>query len=112
MSQADMAYDILTKAPKPLHATELLERIGKSFQVTVDRESLVSALTKKVMRGDRFIRTGKNTLGVGRARLLPSRWKRGWTFTEPWNEVFPQNRTALARDARGWGLVISSWTIL
>jgi hypothetical protein len=64
MSQADMAYDILTKARKPLHVTELLERIGKSFQVTVDRESLVSALTKKVMRGDRFIRTGKNTFGV------------------------------------------------
>jgi len=44
--------------------TELLERMGKSFQVTVDRESLVSALTKKVMRGDRFIRTGKNIFGV------------------------------------------------
>ena len=52
-----MAYDILTKARKPLHVTELLERMGKSFRVTVDRESLVSALTKKVMRGDRFIRT-------------------------------------------------------
>ena len=64
MSQADMAYDILIKARKPLHVTELLERIGKSFQVTVDRESLVSALTKKVMRGDRFIRTGKNTFGA------------------------------------------------
>jgi hypothetical protein len=64
MSQSDMAYDILTKARKPLHVTELLERMGKSFQVTVDRESLVSALTKKVVRGDRFVRTGKNTFGV------------------------------------------------
>ena len=64
MSQTDMAYDILTKARKPLHVTELLERMGKSFQVTVDRESLVSALTKKVIRGDRFVRTGKNTFGV------------------------------------------------
>jgi len=64
MSQADMAYDILNKARKPLHASELLERMGKSFGVNVDRESLVSALTKKVVRGDRFIRTGKNTFGV------------------------------------------------
>jgi hypothetical protein len=24
-------------------------------------------------------------------------------LTEPWNEVFPQNRTALARDAMGLG---------
>ena len=64
MSQSDMAYDILIKARKPLHVTELLEGIKKSFQVAVDRESLVSALTKKVMRGDRFVRTAKNTFAV------------------------------------------------
>ena len=64
MSQVDMAYDILNKARKPLHVTELLGRIQKSFQVAVDRESLVSSLTKKVMRGDRFVRTDRNTFGV------------------------------------------------
>ena len=64
MSQVDMALDILMKARKPLHVTELLERIEKAFQTPVDRESLVSSLTKKVMRGDRFVRTGKNTFAV------------------------------------------------
>jgi methylphosphotriester-DNA--protein-cysteine methyltransferase len=64
MSQVDMAYDILVKARKPLHISELLERIQRSFQVTVDRESLVSSLTKKVMRGDRFIREDRNTFAV------------------------------------------------
>ena len=64
MSQVDMALDILMKARKPLHITELLERIEKAFQTPVDRESLVSSLTKKVMRGDRFVRTGRNTFGV------------------------------------------------
>ena len=64
MSQVDMAYDILNKARKPLHIKELLERIEKAFQVAVDRESLVSSLTKKVMRGDRFVRTDRNTFGV------------------------------------------------
>lgn len=64
MSQVDMAHDILIKARKPLHMTELLERIEKSFEVAVDRESLVSSLTKKVMRGDRFIRTDRNTFGL------------------------------------------------
>ena len=64
MSQVDMAYDILNRARKPLHVTELLERIEKAFQVAVDRESLVSSLTKKVMRGDRFVRTAKNTFAV------------------------------------------------
>jgi hypothetical protein len=64
MSQVDMALDILMKARKPLHITELLARIEKTFQAPVDRESLVSSLTKKVMRGDRFVRTGRNTFGV------------------------------------------------
>ena len=64
MSQVDMAYDILRRAGEPLHCSELLERIHKRFEVRVDRESLVSALSKKVARGDRFVRTDKNTFTV------------------------------------------------
>jgi hypothetical protein len=63
-SQVDMAYDILKKAGAPLHVSEILARIQSTFQVTVDRESLVSSLTKKVARGDRFLRTAKNTFGL------------------------------------------------
>jgi DNA-directed RNA polymerase delta subunit len=59
-----MAYDILRKARAPLHISELWARIRSTFHVTVDRESLVSSLTKKVARGDRFIRTDKNTFGL------------------------------------------------
>ena|SRR5437870_4972107 len=64
MSQVDMAYDILRKARSPLHVSELLDRIHASFDVRVDRESLVSSLTKKVARGDRFVRTASNTFGL------------------------------------------------
>ena len=64
LSQVDMAYDILKKAPTPLHVSELLVRIHATFHCTVDRESLVSSLSKKVARGDRFLRTGKNTFAV------------------------------------------------
>src|ERR1017187_6593784 len=64
LSQVDMAFDILKKARAPLHVSELLVRIHSTFHVTVDRESLVSSLTKKVARGDRFLRTGKNTFGL------------------------------------------------
>ena len=63
-SQVDMAYDILKKARIPLHVNELLTRIKDSFGVTVDRESLVSSLTKKVARNDRFVRTDKNTFAL------------------------------------------------
>ncbi len=64
LSQVDMAYDILKKARSPLHIDELLQRIQSVFDVAIDRESLVSSLTKKIARGDRFLRTDPNTFGL------------------------------------------------
>jgi hypothetical protein len=64
LSQVDMAFDILKKARAPLHVSELLDRIQTQFGVTIDRESLVSSLTKKVARGDRFVRPEKNTFAL------------------------------------------------
>jgi hypothetical protein len=64
LSQVDMAFDILKKARSPLHISDILERIQAQFGVAVDRESLVSSLTKKVARGDRFLRPEKNTFSV------------------------------------------------
>ena len=64
LSQVDMAYDVLKRARSPLHISELLTRIQSTFGVRVDRESLVSSLTKKIARGDRFLRTKPNTFGL------------------------------------------------
>jgi len=64
ISQVDMAFDILKKVRTPLHVSAIIERIQASFGVAVDRESLVSSLSKKVERGDRFIRTEKNTFAL------------------------------------------------
>jgi hypothetical protein len=63
-SQVDMAFDILKKARAPLHISDILDRIQAQFGVSVDRESLVSSLTKKVARGDRFLRPEKNTFSL------------------------------------------------
>jgi hypothetical protein len=64
MSQVDMAYNILKRARSPLHISQIIERIEQAFGVSVDRESLVSALSKKVARRDRFARTDKNTFAL------------------------------------------------
>ena len=64
LSQVDMALDILKKARAPLHISQILERIQAQFGVVVDRESLVSSLTKKVARQDRFLRPEKNTFSL------------------------------------------------
>jgi DNA-directed RNA polymerase delta subunit len=63
-SQVDMAYDILKRARTPLHVSEIINRIQTQFGVTVDRESLVSSLSKKVARQDRFLRPEKNTFSL------------------------------------------------
>ncbi len=64
LSQVDMAFDILSDAAAPLHVNDLIERIHRRFGRRLDRESLVSALSKKVARGDRFLRTDRNTFAL------------------------------------------------
>jgi hypothetical protein len=64
MSQVDMAFDILTRARAPLHISQIIERIQEQFGVSVDRESLVSSLSKKIARKDRFVRAERNTFSL------------------------------------------------
>jgi hypothetical protein len=64
MSQIDMVYDILRRSGKPLHVSDIIERVEKIHGQRLDRESIVSALVKKVTRNDRFVRTDKNVFGL------------------------------------------------
>ena len=65
MSQVDMAHDILLAAGgQALHIQAILDGIHSKFGVRIDRESLVSSLSKKVARGDRFVRTARNTYAL------------------------------------------------
>jgi hypothetical protein len=59
-SQLDMVQDVLRRAGKPLHISEILDRVEKLHRKRLDRESVVSALVKKIARGERFLRTDKN----------------------------------------------------
>lgn len=64
MSHIEMTYEILLEAQRPLHVTDIISRIAARFDAHVDRESLVSALSKRVARRDRFERTDKNTFAL------------------------------------------------
>jgi len=64
MSQVEMVYDILQSAGRHLHISEILTRVAKRHGVTLDRESIVSALAKRIARKDRFLRTAPNTFSV------------------------------------------------
>ncbi len=59
-----MAFDVLTSARGPLHVNVILERIRAQFGVKIDRDSLVSSLSKKVARADRFRRPAKNAFAL------------------------------------------------
>jgi hypothetical protein len=63
-SQIDMVHDVLRRAGKPLHVSEIIERVQKLHGFKLERESIVSTLVKKVNRGDRFVRTDKNVFGL------------------------------------------------
>jgi hypothetical protein len=64
MSQIDMVYDILRSAGRSMHISEIMTLVTKRYGVTLDRESIVSAITKRVARKDRFMRTGPNQFSV------------------------------------------------
>ena len=65
MSNMDMAIDILRRAQKPLHISEIIAQIKTKYGVVLDRESLVSALVKKVHRHQGLSRTAPNTFQIG-----------------------------------------------
>lgn len=67
-SQVDTIESVLRTAGQPLHINEIIERAHRALKVELDRESVVSALSKKVLRGDRFVRTGPNEFGLKTGR--------------------------------------------
>jgi hypothetical protein len=64
MSNIDMALNILRQAHQPLHVSQILDQVKAKYKITLDRESLVSALVKKVHRHHGVLRTAPNTFEV------------------------------------------------
>lgn len=68
VSSMEMVYDILKRESRPVHITDVLAAVKKRFGVELDRESVVSAISKRIARQDRFMRTAPNTFA-----LIPER---------------------------------------
>jgi len=64
MSQINVIYDILLSAKRPLHVTEIISRAKNDFNVDLNRESIVSSITKKVKSGRMFKRVEPNTFAL------------------------------------------------
>lgn len=64
LSNIGMSFEVLRRAKAALHVDDLIVAIAQAYGVQPARDSLVSALTKKVVAGDRFEKTAPNTFGL------------------------------------------------
>ena len=64
LSNIDRSLAVLRRTKTPLHVDDLIVAIAQRYGVQPVRDSLVSALTKKVVAGDRFEKTAPNTFGL------------------------------------------------
>jgi len=63
-SKIEIARNVLRIAGRPLHVSEIILLAQRDFQVALDRDSIVSAILKKVNAGKSFIRTAPNTFAL------------------------------------------------
>lgn len=71
-SKIKVAENVLRIAGRPLHVSEIIHLAERDFQVTLDRDSIVSAILKKVSAGRSFIRTAPNTFALKEHQTIKS----------------------------------------
>lgn len=64
MSHIGIVYDILATAQQPMHVDEIIAEAKRRFDTSLDKESIVSALVKRVKRQDRFVKSGPNMFSL------------------------------------------------
>jgi DNA-directed RNA polymerase delta subunit len=63
-SNLSMIEAVLVAAGKPLHVNDIIAAIKKEFSITLDRDSLSSAIIKQVRKEKRFLRVAPNTFSL------------------------------------------------
>jgi hypothetical protein len=63
-SKLDIVEDILASSDQPLHISEIMRIALQEYQTPMERDSIVSAMVKKVKAGRRFVRVAPNTFAL------------------------------------------------
>jgi hypothetical protein len=63
-SNIDTVKNVLNNAGRPLHVSEIIKIAEQDFKVQLNRDSIVSAILKKINAGQSFIRTAPNTFAL------------------------------------------------
>ena len=63
-SKIQIVKNVLNNAGRPLHVSEIIRMAENDHQVQLNRDSIVSAILKKINAGQMFIRTAPNTFAM------------------------------------------------
>ena len=63
-SKIEIARKVLNDAGRPLHVTEIVQLAKQVYDIQLDRDSIVSAILKKMKASQTFIRTAPNTFAL------------------------------------------------
>ena len=63
-SKIEVARNVLYASGKPLHVTDIVRLAKRDYDVDLERDSIVSAILKKVKASQTFIRTAPNTFAL------------------------------------------------
>ena len=67
-SKLDIVEDILLSVDQPLHISKIIKIAQDDYHVSMERDSIVSALTKKIKAGIRFEKVAPNTFALKKDR--------------------------------------------
>lgn len=63
-SNIDIVQNVLNSTGHPLHVSGIIQMAEERYQIQLNRDSIVSAILKKVNAGQTFIRTAPNTFAL------------------------------------------------
>jgi len=63
-SNIKIVENILNAAGIPLHVSDIIETAKKSYDVELNRDSIVSAIIKKINANQTFVKTAPNTFAL------------------------------------------------
>ena len=63
-SNIEIVENVLNGAGHPLHVSDIIKMAQEQYQVQLNRDSIVSAILKKVNAGQIFVRTAPNTFAL------------------------------------------------
>ena len=63
-SNIEIVENVLSSVDRPLHVSDIIRMAEEEYQVRLNRDSIVSAILKKINAGQAFIRTAPNTFAL------------------------------------------------